>query len=61
MAIELGYLPHLQQDVTVVGYPIGGETVSFSTGVVSRIDFGEYTQAGGEQNLCIQIDAGIGR
>jgi hypothetical protein len=43
----------------VVGYPVGGETVSISSGVVSRVDWGSYAQAGGEEQLTVQIDAAI--
>jgi S1-C subfamily serine protease len=33
-----GSLPRLQDPVTVVGYPIGGDTISVTSGVVSRIE-----------------------
>ncbi|EYU46652.1 hypothetical protein MIMGU_mgv1a0034322mg, partial [Erythranthe guttata] len=36
--LQLGSLPTLQDSVTVVGYPLGGETISVSKGVVSRIE-----------------------
>lgn len=36
--LKLGGLPRLQDAVTVVGYPIGGDTVSVTSGVVSRIE-----------------------
>lgn len=41
-----------------VGYPIGGESLSVTAGVVSRIELQEYAQ-GGETLLAIQIDAAI--
>ena len=31
-------------DVSVVGYPIGGDSISISSGVVSRIEMQEYAQ-----------------
>ncbi|KAF3792185.1 Protease Do-like 2 [Nymphaea thermarum] len=36
--LSLGRLPCLQDSVTVVGYPLGGDTISVSKGVVSRIE-----------------------
>lgn len=51
-------LPELQDDVRVVGYPTGGESLSVTQGVVSRIDLVEYAQSG-VVLLGIQIDAAI--
>lgn len=51
-------LPRLQDTVTVVGYPVGGDNQSITQGVVSRIDLNEYSH-GGAQLLCVQIDAAI--
>ena len=36
-------IPSLQQVVTAVGYPVGGENLSVTRGVVSRIDLLDYT------------------
>jgi len=55
--IALG-LPNLQDDVAVVGYPTGGESLSVTQGVVSRVDLVEYAQSGSTL-LGIQIDAAI--
>jgi hypothetical protein len=43
--------------VSVIGYPVGGDSISISSGVVSRIEMQEYAQASAEL-LAIQIDAG---
>ena len=51
-------LVHFQDQVHVIGYPTGGETVCITEGVVSRIDFLEYAHSG-VRNLCIQVDAAI--
>mmetsp|Transcript_74603 Transcript_74603/g.131957 ORF Transcript_74603/g.131957 Transcript_74603/m.131957 type:complete len:555 (-) Transcript_74603:132-1796(-) len=51
-------LPDLQDSVSVVGYPTGGENLSVTQGVVSRIDLVEYAQSG-TVLLGIQIDAAI--
>lgn len=57
--IEVGEMPRMQQRVDVIGYPIGGDTVSITSGVVSRIDWQPYSQSGGEKYLCVQVDASI--
>lgn len=36
--LEFGSLPRLQDQVAVVGYPVGGESISITVGVVSRIE-----------------------
>jgi hypothetical protein len=36
--VEFGPLPRLQDQVTVLGFPSGGDTMSVTTGVVSRIE-----------------------
>lgn len=58
-AVEFGYHPRMQQTIDIVGYPIGGDTVSISRGVVSRIDWIPYAQSGGEGQICVQVDAAI--
>jgi hypothetical protein len=40
--VVFGPLPQLQEAVTVVGYPIGGDTISVTSGVVSRIEVGVW-------------------
>ncbi|XP_075075267.1 protease Do-like 2, chloroplastic isoform X4 [Nicotiana tabacum] len=44
--------------VTVVGYPLGGDTISVTKGVVSRIEVTSYAH-GSSELLGIQIDAAI--
>ncbi|KAK4282449.1 hypothetical protein QN277_013826 [Acacia crassicarpa] len=56
--VEFGDLPALQDAVTVVGYPIGGDTMSVTSGVVSRIEILSYIH-GSTQLLGVQIDAAI--
>ncbi|XP_057782424.1 protease Do-like 2, chloroplastic [Salvia miltiorrhiza] len=56
--LHFGRLPNLQDSVTVVGYPLGGETISVSKGVVSRIEVTSYAH-GSSDLLGIQIDAAI--
>lgn len=56
--IEFGVLPKLQDAVAVVGYPIGGDTISVTSGVVSRIEVTDYSH-GNTELLALQIDAPI--
>lgn len=44
--------------VTVIGFPIGGDTMSVTSGVVSRIEVTSYVH-GSSELLGIQIDAAI--
>ncbi|CAE8584855.1 unnamed protein product, partial [Polarella glacialis] len=56
--LEFGSMPSLQDEVSVVGYPEGGEGVSITQGVVSRIEIQTYVHSGASL-LAIQIDAAI--
>ncbi|XP_057514979.1 protease Do-like 9 [Actinidia eriantha] len=56
--LQFGDLPALQDAVTVVGYPIGGDTISVTSGVVSRIEILSYVH-GSTELLGLQIDAAI--
>lgn len=56
--VEFGDLPVLQDAVTVVGYPIGGDTISVTSGVVSRMEILSYVH-GSTELLGLQIDAAI--
>lgn len=57
--LALGGIPELESTVSVFGYPIGGERLSVTQGVVSRIDFRTYTHSVLDSHLTIQIDAAI--
>jgi len=57
--LPLGGIPELESTVAVFGYPIGGERLSVTQGVVSRIDFRVYTHSVVDSHLTIQIDAAI--
>jgi S1-C subfamily serine protease len=56
--LSFGAMPDLLDEVQVIGYPVGGESISISSGVVSRIEMQRYAQASAEL-LAIQIDAAI--
>ena len=55
---ELGGLPEMREPVSVVGFPVGGEELSITEGVVSRIEVQRYTQSG-RHLLAITVDAAI--
>jgi S1-C subfamily serine protease len=57
--LQLGGIPELESVVSAYGYPIGGERMSVTTGIVSRIDFQLYTHSSIDQHLAIQISAQI--
>ncbi len=56
--LEFGGLPQVQQDVVVYGYPYGGDTLSTTKGVISRIEHQVYTHSM-ISLLAAQIDAAI--
>ncbi|CAN0108707.1 unnamed protein product [Ectocarpus sp. 12 AP-2014] len=56
--LAFGELPELTDDVSVIGYPVGGECISITAGVVSRVEMTVYAQAE-QELLSIQIDAAI--
>lgn len=56
--LELGCIPHLQDKVNVVGYPTGGDNISVTQGIVSRVGVGKYSHTD-ESLLSVQIDAAI--
>ena len=58
-ALKLGAVPALDSTVTVLGYPIGGDRLSVTRGVVSRIDYRGYAHSGVDAHLVVQIDAAI--
>ncbi|PYI97118.1 MAG: hypothetical protein DME98_09475 [Verrucomicrobia bacterium] len=59
LPLKFGGIPALESTVSAYGYPIGGERMSVTTGIVSRIDFQLYTHSSVDQHLAIQISAQI--
>ena len=55
---ELGPMPHLRDQVAVVGYPVGGEEISITEGVVSRIEVQRYSHSQ-RHLLAVTVDAAI--
>eukprot|EP01083_Nonionella_stella_P061112 159332_1 len=58
VALPFGDVPRLQAEVVVIGYPTGGDNISVTKGIVSRVDVTRYAHVG-ESLLGIQIDAPI--
>ena len=56
--MSVGPLPELGDTVSVCGFPVGGERVSITRGIVSRIDLVRYEQSQ-RLLLALQIDAAI--
>ncbi|RYD32859.1 MAG: serine protease, partial [Verrucomicrobiaceae bacterium] len=56
---SFGDIPALESQVRVIGYPVGGERLSVTRGVVSRIDFQPYSHSRADSHLVVQIDAAI--
>ena len=57
--MEFGGVPAIESMVSVYGYPIGGTRLSVTRGIVSRIDFQNYSHSGMDSHLAVQIDAAI--
>ncbi|MFH2218137.1 MAG: trypsin-like peptidase domain-containing protein [Pseudomonadota bacterium] len=57
--LSFGGVPPLDSAVTAIGYPIGGNRLSITRGVVSRIDYQVYSHSATDSHLAIQIDAAI--
>jgi S1-C subfamily serine protease len=57
-ALVPGPLPELQDQCAVVGYPTGGENISITQGVCSRIEMQGYVYATADL-LAVQLDAAI--
>ena len=55
---ELAEMPRLRDEVAVVGYPVGGEEISITEGVVSRIEVQRYSHSQ-RHLLAVTVDAAI--
>lgn len=56
--LSFGGLPETLQQVLVYGFPFGGDSLSITQGILSRIEHQNYTHSG-ESLLAGQIDAAI--
>ena len=57
--LELGDLPKVRSAVVTYGYPAGGEEISYTKGVVSRVELETYAHIGNRRLLTVQTDAAI--
>ena len=57
--LEFGPLPKVRSTVVTYGYPAGGEQISYTKGVVSRIELQTYAHIGNRSFLGVQTDAAI--
>jgi S1-C subfamily serine protease len=58
-ALEFGPLPPVRTTVVTYGYPAGGEQISYTRGVVSRIEVQSFVHGGNRAYLAAQTDAAI--
>ena len=58
-ALEFGELPPVRSTAVTYGYPAGGEEISYTRGVVSRIELSPYSHIGNRRLLTVQTDAVI--
>jgi S1-C subfamily serine protease len=56
--LSLGSLPTKQEEVLVLGFPTGGDALSITKGVVSRVEHQLYVHSWAEL-LAVQIDAAV--
>jgi S1-C subfamily serine protease len=56
--LEFGVLPYVQQEVLAYGFPFGGDSLSVTRGVVSRVEHQVYAHSSC-RFLAVQIDAAI--
>ncbi|MBF0441927.1 MAG: trypsin-like peptidase domain-containing protein [Oligoflexales bacterium] len=57
--LPFGEFPHFRDTVNVIGYPTGGEQISITEGIVSRIAFGQYIHSTYHRHVLIQIDSAV--
>ncbi len=57
--LRIGAQPEMRSSVATIGYPMGGNKLSITEGVVSRIELHNYSHSGADQHLTIQTDAAI--
>ncbi|MDO5088830.1 MAG: serine protease [Leptotrichiaceae bacterium] len=60
VSLKLGTLPQIRENVTVYGYPLGGDKLSTTQGIVSRMEHSAYTLTN-KRFLIGQTDAAINR
>ena len=57
--LAIGTLPKVRSAVTTYGYPAGGQQISYTQGVISRIEMQRYSHIYNRSLLSVQTDAAI--
>ena len=57
--LDFGPLPKVRSTVITYGFPAGGQQISYTRGVVSRIEVEGYVHIGNRAFLAVQTDAAI--
>jgi S1-C subfamily serine protease len=57
--LELGGLPKERSVVTTYGYPMAGQEVSSTKGIVSRVEWGDYVHTDADAHVMVLTDAAI--
>ena len=57
--LQIGELPAARSSVTTYGYPAGGRQISYTRGVISRIEMQRYAHIYNRSLLTVQTDAAI--
>ncbi len=57
--LELAGIPKVNSTVSTYGFPVGGDRISVTEGVVSRIEADIYSHSASSSHLVIQTDAAI--
>ena len=57
--LALGPLPRAGTRVVTYGFPLGGQDVSSTAGIVSRVESRGYVHSGADAHLVVQTDAAI--
>ena len=59
VALEISGIPKVNSTVSTYGFPMGGDRISVTEGIVSRIESDVYAHSGADSHLVIQTDAAI--
>jgi S1-C subfamily serine protease len=57
--MTFGRLPRLRSPVMTIGFPTGGEQLSITEGIVSRVSYRRYVHHGEASHLLVQVDSAI--
>ncbi len=57
--LQFADFPEVRASVNTIGYPTGGEQLSVTQGVVSRVSYRRYVHTGADSHLLVQVDAAI--